>query len=623
MLTSLLITELSRSPGLQVVSSQRLFDIARRLGREDVPVDRSVATDIATRAGVGSMLVGQVARTRDGLVATTELVDVKTGELLGSYRATGRTEDDIFSVAQTLGQEVRRRLHPVQGREVTSSDLARTLTQSVEAYRAYVRGEARMTQSDYDRAASEFRQAVRFDPEFALAYYFLGEAACFGGHLQECQEATLRALGLEDKLPASYRDLVRARALPPASPDRVPLLEKALELDQSNAEPLMLLSEEYAHSGRHTDPERAAGFRERLFQTGHYQFALLEEQATTLALLGRPDRAEEIVAESEARWPALAPYTRAWLSAFAGQVDAALKHIEQATAPAPVTSIYVLSEVPEIAGRWDLAERAVSRDPGESRWRARDLRLRGQFLVHRGAFDRAVQAYRQAVEGARLEEGSGFTASVWASVFSALAELEALRGDSPAARRAMADALVVQPECPRWLCFAGRLAARARDLGAAQQYLDALRRTTPTTQYVTRDLYRDALEAEILLASGRPDAALPLAEKVATSPRRVQDYWLDAEFASPVFHETLVHTYLTLGRKADAARALERLVNSGLERVHHPAIYVPALYTLGTLKIELGDKVDGERLLRRFLDHWGQASWDLKEFADARRRLSR
>jgi len=65
------------------------------------------------------------------------------------------------------------------------------------------------------------------------------------------------------------------------------------------------------------------------------------------------------------------------------------------------------------------------------------------------------------------------------------------------------------------------------------------------------------------------------------------------------------------------------LLESGLERVHHPVFYVRALYTLGVLYAERGDQTKSRQYLERFLDHWGNADWDLSEVRDARARLSR
>jgi len=620
MLTSLLNAELSQSRGLLVVSSQRLLEVARQLGHQDATVDPTVATDVASHAGVATMVVGQVSTVGDGFVATVDLVQVESGRLLGSYQSSGPTEEDIFSAAQALGRAIRRELQSDGPPEAADLESARAATQSVEAYRAYVRGEARMGQDDYAGAAAEFRRAIQLDSEFALAYYLLSRAAGYAGDIGGQREAALRAMSLSDRLPPAYRDLLRSASLPLTSLRRVPLLESALERDPSCTDALLLLAEALAHSCRDLDPERTVELRERMFLLGSYFFSQMDEQAQTLAVLGRLDAAAATVAEIEARWPLMAPYTRAWLSAFAGRPDDAFRELA-AAGPAPVVSQALSSEIPELVGRWDLAEQAVAREPGDAQWRERDLRARGHFLVYRGAFDRALEAYRDAV-GPSLGQNPGWGGDVKASAFRARAQLEALRGNLAGAREDLARSLTVQPESPRWLFFAGRFAAGAGDIAAARGYLATLERLAGTIRYANRDIYQNALEAEIQLASGHPELALPLAQKAAESPRRLVDYQMASSFASPAFHDTLARTNLALGRKQDAARALERLVNSGLERVHHPVIYVRALYTLGTLRLELGDQAEGERLLRLFLDHWGQSPWDLPEVADARRRLA-
>ena len=123
------------------------------------------------------MVVGQIARAAGWLMVTAELVEVETGRLLGSHRTEMTTVDDIFAVAEALGEDLRRDLRLAAPAEAATADVARALTQSVDAYRAYVRGEARQERADYAGAAAEFREAVRLDPQFALGYYRLTRAA--------------------------------------------------------------------------------------------------------------------------------------------------------------------------------------------------------------------------------------------------------------------------------------------------------------------------------------------------------------------------------------------------------------------------------------------------------------
>ncbi len=181
MMVTLLTNELARSSHLAVTSSQRIYDIAYQLGRgSGAAIDRSVATEIAERAGVAAMLMGQIGRVGDRFLATTELVEVASGALLASQQAEGETVDDIFSMAAALGADVRRSLRPSTG-EPGASDLEGEFTDSVEALRAYLRGEVLMQRVDLVNAVEQFREAVRIDPEFAVAHYRLSLLATWGG----------------------------------------------------------------------------------------------------------------------------------------------------------------------------------------------------------------------------------------------------------------------------------------------------------------------------------------------------------------------------------------------------------------------------------------------------------
>ena len=143
MMTSLLSTELSGSAGVDVVSRQRLNDLARQLGQETGPLDSSLATEVARMAGVSTMILGQVATVGDRVVVTADLVDVESGRLLASPRAEGQGASDVFQMAELLGVEVSREMaSSTAGTEVSLADVDVSLTSSVQAYRAYAEGEA-------------------------------------------------------------------------------------------------------------------------------------------------------------------------------------------------------------------------------------------------------------------------------------------------------------------------------------------------------------------------------------------------------------------------------------------------------------------------------------------------
>ncbi len=68
-IVEMLTANLGRLEGLNVLSSQRLSDIVRQItGGESRRIDRGTATQVAEKAGVGTMLLGSVLGSKDQLL---------------------------------------------------------------------------------------------------------------------------------------------------------------------------------------------------------------------------------------------------------------------------------------------------------------------------------------------------------------------------------------------------------------------------------------------------------------------------------------------------------------------------------------------------------------------------
>jgi tetratricopeptide (TPR) repeat protein len=200
-----------------------------------------------------------------------------------------------------------------------------------------------------------------------------------------------------------------------------------------------------------------------------------------------------------------------------------------------------------------------------------------------------------------------------------VAELLELKGDRTAASREAGRALVIEPKNPFFLYLAGLFAIRAGDLHSGERHLQTLEQIVTVARGPLVPHYRDALEAENLIARGRPHAALPLLENALGSGKLLYNSWGGFRPAS-AFRDGLARTYLAMGDKGKAAETLEAVVSrrheiGGVARIR-------ALYTLGKLKLELGERARGRELLQQFLDHWGKADWDLPEVRDARALLA-
>jgi serine/threonine protein kinase/Tfp pilus assembly protein PilF len=173
--TNLLITGLSESQYLNVVSSQRLYDILKLLGKEGVKViDKNVASQVATKAVAKWMVLGSILQVEPQVILTSQLVEVESGRVLSSERITGEPGEKIFSIVDRLTAEVKKDLSlPAQAQKEETPKVADVTTHSPEAYRFYLEGVENFYKVYNVEAERSFRRALEYDSTFAMAYYFL------------------------------------------------------------------------------------------------------------------------------------------------------------------------------------------------------------------------------------------------------------------------------------------------------------------------------------------------------------------------------------------------------------------------------------------------------------------
>ena len=173
--TDLLITKLSESQYINVVSSQRLYDILKLLGKEGAKiVDKNVASEVATRAGAKWMLSGKILKVKPRMVITAQLVDVKSGEVKASQDITGEVKEDVFSLVDKLTAALKKDLSlPAQAAKEETPKVANVTTHSQEAYRYYLEGKDYNSKLYYAEAEKSYKKALEYDSTFAMAYLSL------------------------------------------------------------------------------------------------------------------------------------------------------------------------------------------------------------------------------------------------------------------------------------------------------------------------------------------------------------------------------------------------------------------------------------------------------------------
>jgi eukaryotic-like serine/threonine-protein kinase len=207
---SMLGLNLSQWNDLTVVDQERLYDL---LGRHDVEPAEDIGLDLARRlareAGVWTVVLGDFARAGDSLHLAARVYDVATGSRISIAQVDDRTGDD----ARPLFDQLAAKLLNLSGAPTDLPvDLARSTTQSLEAYRSYLAGVGRLNRWDLAGAERDLNRAVALDTTFGLAYYKLAltRGWLVGQEDSVADRAIVRATAHSSNLPEHDRTVINA-----------------------------------------------------------------------------------------------------------------------------------------------------------------------------------------------------------------------------------------------------------------------------------------------------------------------------------------------------------------------------------------------------------------------------
>jgi TolB-like protein/class 3 adenylate cyclase/Flp pilus assembly protein TadD len=174
-MTEELINVLAKVPGLRVPGRTSCFAFK---GKNEEDIFRKVGDQLH----VGTVLEGSVRKAGDKLRVTAQLINVSDGYHLWSKDYDGDVKD-ILNFQSNVAEQVVQALQVKLGGEGTRV-LAKKPTENPEAHRLYLLGRyefAKYTQTGWNNAIRYYEQALRIDPEFALAYCGLADNYAYMG----------------------------------------------------------------------------------------------------------------------------------------------------------------------------------------------------------------------------------------------------------------------------------------------------------------------------------------------------------------------------------------------------------------------------------------------------------
>lgn len=168
--------------------------------------------------GVDYVLEGNLQMEGEKVRASVRLLSVKDARAIWTDKFDEKSTDSIFSLQDSISQQVARALVPKLTGE-QQRQLAKRYTDNTEAYNLYLKGRFfwnRFNEDGLKKAIEYFNQAIAVDPNYALAYTGLAGVYNVQGALgivppaetwSKARWAAEKAVELDDKLAKSHQVL--------------------------------------------------------------------------------------------------------------------------------------------------------------------------------------------------------------------------------------------------------------------------------------------------------------------------------------------------------------------------------------------------------------------------------
>jgi TolB-like protein/Tfp pilus assembly protein PilF len=247
-----ILTNISQLPNLKVMARDTVFTYKNQ------QVDpRKIGRDL----NVEAVVTGRVLQHGDTLVIYAHLVNVKDGtELWGQQ--FNRKIADVIAIQEEISREISNNLRlKLTGEQ--QKLISKHPTENSEAYQLYLKGRYhwyKFTLEDYEKSIQYFQQAIKKDPNYALAYAGLSityTTMTFEGYLPPtalCNDARTAAKKANE-LDNSLAEVFHAKAIISETcdwdlPNSTKEFRRAIELNSNSHYSRRFLAHALRNQGR-------------------------------------------------------------------------------------------------------------------------------------------------------------------------------------------------------------------------------------------------------------------------------------------------------------------------------------------------------------------------------------
>jgi eukaryotic-like serine/threonine-protein kinase len=196
-----LSVQLEQSPFLSLVPDQHIQQTLQMMGQKpDAKLTPEIARELCQRTASAAVLDGSIAQIGTQYLLTVKAVNCASGETLASTEAQANDKNQVLGALGKTASEIRNKLgESLSTVRKYDTPLEQATTPSLEALKALSSGNEVLNTAGSAAAIPFFIHAIELDPNFALAYAWLGRMYGDIGETVAAADYTRRAYELRER----------------------------------------------------------------------------------------------------------------------------------------------------------------------------------------------------------------------------------------------------------------------------------------------------------------------------------------------------------------------------------------------------------------------------------------
>jgi serine/threonine protein kinase/tetratricopeptide (TPR) repeat protein len=625
-LTDMLVTDLSQSPDVEVLSTDRLVQILGSMDKLDAPqISFDTVKEVARRGGVKHVMLGSYIKAGDVIRINLKLQDAETGKILSTERVDALNEASLFPTMDELTKRLKAQFaipgsggfgglftRPGAVPAVLDRDLKDVTTSSVEAYREYAAGIEFHQRARYQEAFPHLERAIAIDPGFALAYTKLAVGNGNTGRSNERDKYAKRALELTDRLTPRERYYIEGYYYSSRLEDTqkaIDAYEKAVKLYPDHSASRVNLAVMYLRTDQvEKCLEHYTVLRERGFEFP----GAIGNQSQCYVEAGNNQAAIDLHKEFIDRFPDLeAAHLNYGLTLRSiNRFDEAERELKRALDLRPnyAGAIAGLAHVAALRDDFEGARKIAAGLKTGPNGTGLGVTQTTYSYLFEGRTRQALNVLVPLVD----ELGNSNEAALGRSIIAEIFLAQGKKAEAIAEiRRGIADAqgrLAISD-----ILIAGGLAGEPSSRGEAQRIADLL----PTGAHKALPILIDAIAA---VEAARNDEAARLLDSYES---KIRPGMVASTFTIPAYQPRVMLNYwrgrerLASGDYKAAIDSFNRTTSDPGLRQFHPFEYVRGLYYTAQAYEKSGDATNAREFYGRFVRYWKNADIDRDKVTEA------